>query len=354
MSGQFDCRYYRPADRQGLHDLFRVVYGDEAERKTSSWRYLDNPQEEVLIAVAEADGKIVGAQPSHVVRLECQGRAAKGLLLLDVMTHPDHRGRGIFAAVVEFLRKDALDRGIGILMTTPNEAAARGFHRLEHWKRLGELTPLLLPVRPGDLLSKSPAIRTALRPLSHLPFMTGRHLLSQKASAHVVLSGAEFTGSRDTLWQRFRGTAPCLLVRDDRFIGWRYSQQSRGYRLHSLTDGGNSVALGVTAPGHLLGRDMLMLVDVMVPRERSAMLRSLIIAAYREAQAAGAAAILTYISPRSPLFGQLRSNGFWQIPSFLRPRAYSVWASGDPDAEQNRALFELAAWHMTLADSDLA
>lgn len=354
MSGKFSCRYYRPADRPGLLSLFRAVYGNETDLKTSSWRYLDNPQEDVMIAVAEADGTIIGAQPSHVIRIDCRGSAAPGLLLLDVMTHPDHRGRGVFAEVVEFLRQDAGGRGIEILLTTPNEAAARGFRRLQQWRCLGELSPLLLPVEPGAILSRRPAIRTALRPLARLPFITGRHLLTRSASSRAVRSGPEFDGSNDTLWRGFRGTAPCLLMRDDRFIRWRYSRKSRGYRLHTVTDQRQTVALAVTAPGRLLGRDMLMLVDVMIPPERPDLWTRLLAAAYRDAQATGAAAILTYIAPRSPLLGQLRANGFWQIPSFLRPRAYSVWASGDPGSESNRALFDLGAWHMTLADSDLA
>ncbi len=145
-----------------------------------------------------------------------------------------------------------------------------------------------------------------------------------------------------------------MLIRDDRFIGWRYSLPSRGYRLSSLVDQGACVALGVTAPRRLLGRDMLLLVDLMVPPGRSDMLKSLVATAYGDARSIGAAAIMTYLSPNSPLVAPLLSSGFWNIPSFLRPRPYSIWAAGDPEGRSSRRLFDLDAWHMTLADSDLA
>lgn len=354
MNRQFRCRYFRPADRQELQNLFRAVYGDEAERKTSSWRYLENPPEEALITIAEADGRIIGAQPSHVVHIECRGSAVRGLLLLDVMTHPDYRGRGVFAAVVETLREDACARGFRILLTTPNEAAARGFGRLKQWRCLGELSPLMLPINPAAILSRHPSMQRTLRPLSRLPFMTGRHLLSQQVLAQIERDATRFESSNDSLWQRFRGMSPCMLVRDDRFIRWRYSQKSRRYRLYSVIDEAKSAALAVTAPGRLLGRDLLMLVDLMVPPDRTAMLASLIATAYRDAESLGVAAIMTYLAPGSPLMGPLRANGFWRIPSFLRPRPYTVWGAGDSMNDLGRALLDLGAWHMMLADSDLA
>lgn len=354
MSERFRCRYYRPSDRQGLQTLFRAVYGDEAERKTSAWRYLDNPPEEALIIVAEADGRIVGAQPSHVIRIECHGSDVRGLLLLDVMTHPDFRGRGVFAAVVETLREDAHAHGLRILLTTPNEAAARGFRHLDQWRCLGELSPLLLPIEPGAVLSRRRSIQSALRPLSRLPFLTGRHLLAHQVPAHIEHDATQFASPNDMLWRRFRGTSPCTLVRDDRFIRWRYSQKPRRYRLYSLADGAGSTALAVTAPGRLLGRDLLLLVDLMIPHDSSAMLENLLAAVYRDAESLGVAAIMTYLSPGSPLMGPLRASGFWIIPSILRPRPYTVWGAGDAGNDQGRALLDFGAWHMMMADSDLA
>jgi hypothetical protein len=52
--------------------------------------------------------------------------------------------------------------------------------------------------------------------------------------------------------------------------------------------------------------------------------------------------------------GPLRASGFWIIPSILRPRPYTVWGAGDAGNDQGRALLDFGAWHMMMADSDLA
>jgi GNAT superfamily N-acetyltransferase len=247
MSEGIRYRLYEPSDRENLLALFRAVYGDDAPRKTSSWRYLDRPLRRALISVAEADGHIVGTQPSYEVLVQTRGGPISGAMFLDVMTHPAYRGRGIFKGVVEHLRRECHERGMAILLTTPNADAARGFAKLAAWHCLGELTPYVRPVALSRLLRPGSRARTPAATRAH-PTVAEMDTLDRPIAE---------------VWRRFAEAAPTMLARDTDYITWRFSNRGpRRYRLFaagevraSCSDGGSSSfpncsRLKATCPAH--------------------------------------------------------------------------------------------------------
>jgi GNAT superfamily N-acetyltransferase len=338
VSGPIRFRLFQPSDRQGLLDLFEAVYAGAARRKTSAWRYLDRSPVRPWISVAEADGRIIGAQPGHEVAVRIEGVVHRGALLLDVMTHPDYRRRGVFAGVVETLRRSCHEHGLHVLLTTPNEAAARGFRRLPAWTPLGEMCPLVCPLDLAGLVSPSMA-RRGKRDSGPLPVRVSDRL-------DTPLDG---------LCEAFATSAPLMIVRDPDFLHWRFSEASgRGYRFFTHDVQGRCDGLAVTAPGALLGRSLLLLVEVMIDEPGGAALDPLLRAVRRQGLEAGASAVLIYLPPHSPLIPFLRRRGFWRVPRILRPRAYTIWLAADPSEPRAGRALDFSGWHMSLADSDLA
>jgi GNAT superfamily N-acetyltransferase len=355
MSGTILFRLYEPGDRQGLLDLFDAVYGHEAPARTSAWRYLDRPGDVARIAVAEADGRIVGAQPSHEIDLRVRDEPVRGALLLDVMTHPGYRRRGVFAGVVDTVRRASLERGVQILMTTPNGDAAHGFERLQAWRCLGEMIPLVAPIsllslftgglRPRGSTSAPKAGASALRARSD----------PGAGDAPRVEQVSRLDRPLDDLCRRFSGLAPCMASRSESFLRWRFSEQAaRGYEFFLLAGDAACDGLAVTTRSRLAGKEVLLLADLMLPGPRRERRNALLCAVKERAGEAGVAAVVTYVSPGSPLLSLLSSNGFRAVPRWLRPRAYTVWLSGGLDRERWTLAIDFASWHLSLADSDLA
>jgi GNAT superfamily N-acetyltransferase len=346
-------RPYRTEDEPGLRALFQSVYGPEAGRRTSAWRYLAPAPWPPAMQVAEADGRIVGAQPGHAIDLLIDGVPVKGLLLLDVMTHPDYRRRGVFAGVVEGLRMRASGEGYRVLLTTPNRDAERGFARLAAWTRLGELEPWVAVGDAATLLMAGGRGADLLR----LPATSWRRLISRGVEGPgVVPGGYPGDGFTERLWRSIAGvTAGCLIARDARFVSWRFGAGSgRAYSFLCAGTLEKPEALVVIGEGRLLGRAVLMLVDVMTTRATAGaavgLLRTLAAQASRERRAA----VVGWFARGSALGRVLREAGFHRVPAMLRPRPYAVWGCSDlPVAQRTRAL-DLGAWHMSLADSDLA
>ncbi len=352
MTGTIRFRMYEPRDRAGLIELFRAVYGGAAAAMTSAWRYLDRPGDVARIAVAESDGRIVGAQPSHDIALRIRNNPVRGALLLDVMTHPAYRRRGVFAGVVDTVRRASLEQGIRLLMTTPNGDAARGFERLPAWRCLGDMIPLVAPIDILALLkggSRPRGAPGAGASPSRTPGDAGA------GSAPRTRRASRLDRPIEDLCRRFSGLAPCMTSRSDEFLRWRFSEQTaREYEFFLLDGDAGCDGLAITTRGRLVGREVLLLADLLLPRPRREPRNLLLGAVKARAREAGVAALVTYVSPGSPLLPLLGRNGFWRVPRRLRPRAYTVWLSGDLGRDDWALAGDLTSWHLTLADSDLA
>jgi len=345
-------RPYRPSDEPDLRAMFGAVYGLNVERKTSAWRYLAPAPYPAVIQVAEVDGRIVGAQPSHAIDLLIEGEAVRGLLLLDVMTHPDYRRRGVFAGVVEGLRERASGEGYRVLLTTPNRDAERGFARLPAWLRMGELVPWVSITDAAALFSAKSRWGVLLRPLDSLwHAMSGRRRIGTGKDLNRY-PGDRFT---DALWSSIANASACHVVRDPRFVSWRFGTGSgRPYSFLSAGAPEHPEALVTSGDGRFFGRQVLTLVDMMVepasPESGARLLRTIAEKARHEHRAA----VVGWFAPGSGSERTLRGAGFLRVPKMLRPRPYAVWGWSDLPGERGARVLDLKSWFMSLADSDLA
>jgi GNAT superfamily N-acetyltransferase len=354
MSSKVHFRLYEPSDFLGLMALFSSVYGADAERKTSAWKYLDQPLRRSVISVAVADGRIVGTQPSYEVLLRIGDERVSGAVLLDVMTHPDYRGRGIFGGVVEHLRRECHARGMAILLTTPNVRAAQGFRKIPAWHCLGELAPLVRPVRLSQLLI--PWRRTTISNGSVLasPSEKGGQQSGNGEDSQVV-SVNHLNWSIEELWRAFAEVAFAMIVRDTTYVGWRFSNcGNRRYRLFVDRAGWGCRGFASVSNGNLLGKHIVFLTELMAhPSDKRTACR-LLSAVVAHARSTGACAVVAYHVPGSATERLLRRCGFWRVVRPLRLRPYTIWAATNLDQHRAAKILDLASWHMSMADSDLA
>jgi GNAT superfamily N-acetyltransferase len=86
--------------------------------------------------VATFDGAVVGMTPTRPVRLSVGGDSTRGLLTVDTTVHPDHRRRGLFAALVAAELADYESCGVRLLVSHSN-ANSRPGYRAHGWRYLG-------------------------------------------------------------------------------------------------------------------------------------------------------------------------------------------------------------------------
>lgn len=103
---------FRPLRRQDMADVIDLLrsmspYAPSSELYDGIWLDFCR-QENVISIVVEAEGLSVGY---GVVIIEQKIRGGKVGHIEDIVTHPEHRGRGLGRELVEVLTKRAFDLG---------------------------------------------------------------------------------------------------------------------------------------------------------------------------------------------------------------------------------------------------
>jgi GNAT superfamily N-acetyltransferase len=353
VNSRYDIRFYVPADRQALEDLYRVVYGDAWHEKARLEWYLDRPLAAAGAAVAVDGDVIAAAQPYCDVPLHTPWETTWATLFLDVATHPAHRRRGLFRRVVAAAREAAFERGAAIIMTTPNPTAFQGFQTMPGWGCLCWLDCLFLPLR-----ASARALSSGLIPLAAGTVCTAASLLWKKGPAHTdrrvpphydVQSPWVPGTEAEALWDCATHTG-IMMIRNHAFLQWRFGPD---YRLFLAYGSHGPIGYAAARILQRAGLKIGTVVDcITVDNKTSALpLLESVIAWLREQ---GASVAIGYFLCQSPPWHQARAAGFLRLPRPLVPRQYPVCVSVQPDRPYSADLLNPALWYMSLADSDLA
>jgi predicted N-acetyltransferase YhbS len=186
------------------------------------WWFERNPAGPALIRVAEDGARIVAVAAMSPYRVLVHGEERVAFVPLHVATHPDYRGRGVFARLEAENEARAAELS-PIAITFPNAASRRVFRGRLGWRDL-----------PSPRVWATLGARRARDPV-----------------AEVQRFGAE----ADELWRRVARSHG--LVRDRTYLNWRFADAPRGYRLFAGEGG-----LAVVGRRRVRGRELAFLADL--------------------------------------------------------------------------------------------
>jgi GNAT superfamily N-acetyltransferase len=168
---------------------------------------------------------------------------------------------------------------------------------------------------------------------------------------------ADFTGVADPIWEAIAPVAGTAIVRDERFLNWRFVESPYPYvRLAALRDG-VPVGLAVLAGDAAGGRARLMELLV-APAEGRGVLRALLARIVELANDLGAYGLGFVATPRHPQYRRLLAAGM--IPALRLPpspspidepmSSFGVRING-PGVAPSRVL-HIDDWFLSSADQD--
>jgi hypothetical protein len=349
-------------DPEGLLALVRTVFPGEdvGDPRFLSWLYDLNPSGPAVEVMAKSGDSVRGHIAVLPQRYKVGRDAVSGGVVVNAITHPDFRGRGIFMVLHEELFQSPPAKGLAFSFGFANPKSEKGCFRHLGYQELGRLPFWILPFNLPRILAAQPswkgaagrAAARAAQPFVKLWRATRR---PRGASLTVIENATEFGPEFDDLWLAASAGAENILVRDRAFLDWRFIRSpTRRYDVFTARKNGRLV-------GYLVGRTTViegltwgMIMDILsedTPDGRAAIFH--LVAAYDHhiaLEGADVAACLMF--KHAPAARGLRRNGYIVCPPTLLPREFPAllrwYGPGSPPAR----FFNQKSWFLTLADYD--
>lgn len=137
--------FSNPRDMQALVELQNVVYAGRYTFTDMSFRiwYIDNPNGRVLSFNAW-DGDVMVAHYALIpMRMIIDGRVVKGGLSMATVTHPEHRGKGLFKTLAKVTYENAVQEGYEFVVGVANDNSYPGFIKYFPFDDVGTLDVLI-------------------------------------------------------------------------------------------------------------------------------------------------------------------------------------------------------------------
>ena len=205
-AGRWIIRPYQPGDEGAILDLFRRVFGVDRSLEHWRWKFQDNPFG-LYVRVAETpSGELIGHYGTLPVLMKWGDRSLILTQIIDVMVDPQSRRGlkrpGLFAALSEC--------SIASIGSPGRASGGYGFPTPEHL-RIGR--------RASGYVSLHP-VQTLVKDLNN-----GQGKGGQRAWLLAAEELLRFGAELDCLWQRCQQGSSVGIIRDARYMNWRYVER---------------------------------------------------------------------------------------------------------------------------------
>lgn len=316
---KYDIRPFRPGDEEAILATFNAAFGENdpafvpRTRAEWDWAFAHNPAGQ-RIWVAECEGVIAAQCAALPYRVHLDGKVTSFTQGVDSMVHPAHR---------KGLRRP----GLYVETAYPFFRQFGGFGAdLLH----GDLLHYGWPVEPAWRIGRTflgyEIVRTQII-----------HARDVEPGSQALPDGVErlerFDASVDALYERCRADFGASVIRDERYLNWRFLERP-GYRYHVFAVRGAGGALRAYAvyrradrpyPGSGLIMDWLVPPDEL---EAGALLFHAVLAQARADQARAVLAVFPEWTPWNTQFQEwgfrLHTSPYLLIGIVQDPR-YDTW-----------------------------
>lgn len=144
---------------QEFADLYTLCFHVPMNAEEVAWRYLDNPNAEILSCVAIDNGKLVANYSAEPVLLQHNGKVLKVALSLNTMTHPDYMGQGLFVKLASSVYRYMYENGYQMIFGFPNNISNRTFVNKLGWHDIRIEPTLQIDVNRAHKKPAMPEIR---------------------------------------------------------------------------------------------------------------------------------------------------------------------------------------------------
>ena len=309
-----------------LVELFARVFAKPITLEHWRWklRQQPSPTESIWLGVVDTEGDGGAPHTPHETPIfqyagiptpySLDGKTATNMTLVDIMTAPEARRQGLLTQIGQSVNDHWRRAGVPFVIGLPNDQWGSRMAALG-CEPLFPLQWLVRPLRPMNVLFRRlhiPApsfapvdsIWNGFRNRRVKPDTGVRIRLVQKA-------GPEF----DTVWRLCEDDAAFSVVRDSRWVQWRYlDSPSMDYQVALAERASDPVGYAAYRTVHAGGRRVGFLSELTVPYQDTGAAGTLIVEVTKQLYQGGAEVAATLAVPGTPLYDAWRKAGF--IPAW--------------------------------------
>lgn len=357
---EFEFRHYRPGDEADIIDLFERTFGRPMGRQGSKphweWEYLRNPTGKRAILLAFAGETLASHYAVLPLRVQLDGQVMDGALSLDTATDAVFRGRGLMPRLAEQLYAELAQQGYVAVFGFPNVLSTPVIFRKLKWLELAPF-PLLIKPLDGAVRRKLEERGKTWLPLALLAegiWTICRPRPRRLSKGLERIEVQRFPDDTDEFWQRASRGKRFSVVRDQRYLNWRYGDNPEHlYRLWTLRERGHLVGILVTLVEPRFGLQTGFIMDLLCEESNTRAAIALISLAERIMAEEGAQIISCLMYPGTVVRRALRSAGFFPVPRCFYPQEIHFGYRPLAPTADPALLRDPSHWYLTWGDSDV-
>ena len=246
---------YTPKFRPQVLDLMQLVHGHVTRPEEFIWWFENNPVGKINIYLAVYKNEVIGISCHNTFMIHLNGEDVIVSFPLNVLTHPDYRGKGIFTRLEQANEQHSEDAGYPLMLSFPNLASVFIFLNKLGWSAI-ETNPLFF--RPLN-------IRHLLKRLKYLGWLSPLGALVNplfQRSAKLESIGLkttrifEFGPWVDEIFDANISFLQYCFTKRKEYLNWRFLRDpGEKYEAYQITDGENNI-IGFIVTGVIVKKDI--------------------------------------------------------------------------------------------------
>ena len=196
MEESWICRDYQQGDEYQISDLYKQVNNRERTLGYWTWKFVKPPFGQAITKLMFDGSRLIGFYAVIPMIVKVQNELMKAVISVNTMTHPNYERKGIFGYLAEEVYKKCQRYSIKFVYGFPNDNSYYGFTQKLGWRDLGKMTVLEkeLVQTPKEIVH-----RDSIYPVER------------------------FDERVNTLWNRTKGSYHVAVVRTEKFLNWRFT-----------------------------------------------------------------------------------------------------------------------------------
>lgn len=216
-------------DFKSFEELSSLAFGENInlDREMHQWLFDNNPYNRagnMMFLLKEGD-KVIGCDGLIPNELYVNGKTVLTAHSIKSMTHPDYQRQGIFRQMTENSVERGRQDGVDVIIGLANAASYPAYQKFG-WATLFEKEAYVKPIKIKKLLQRKLRF-SPLAALGNSVFTSwNKFKLGRKKDKDITFEQLDIVPPEvQAVWDRFKSKFEVLLVRDYKYLDYRYNQR---------------------------------------------------------------------------------------------------------------------------------